>query len=1005
MLPKTGCSLALLTLACSAILPAQVMRFEGQRIVAIEYSPAPTLDPLDLASAQPLHQGDILHARDVAEAIDSLFATGRFQNIAVEADSAGTAGVVIRFVTQPQLFVGGVAVEGKFLTPPDRTALESNGQIGLGMPFREDDVTAAVQRMTRLFQTNGLYEASVEPKIERPGGPNGEAQQVFITFQVRPGKRAKYDMPDIQGAGTLSEATILRVTGWRLPLIHWWRKVSSARTRSGVQKLLARYQKQDRLLARVELEKLDYDEQRRRVTPHLNITPGPKVKITSIEDKVSGRVLKRYVPAFQEHDVDSDLLVEGKRNLHDYLQSQGYFDVDVDFRIQPPENDLETIQYVISKGQRFRLVNLTILGNKYFDQNTIRERMFIAPSAFNLRRGRYSDAFRRRDEASIADLYKANGFRDVKVTTEVVKDFKSKTGDVGVTVSIAEGRQWVVDNLSVDGVAASQRKDVLANLMSVAGQPFSEVSLASDRDAVLTWYYTNGYPDASFKADWHESDTPAHADVHYAVVEGRRQYVRQVVTHGLRTTRQSLIDKTIGLKPGEPISPVQQIQIQKRLYDLGIFARVDTAIENPAGDTSHKFVLYDFEEANRYTVNLGFGAQVARFGKPSSKSLGSPAGTTGFSPEASFSVSRLNFFGRGHTATLHVVYSSIEKSGSLSYQQPRFLNSANRNITYSIVHNEERDVRTFASKRDEGSVQVSQTFSKSLTGMFRFAYRRVSASQIVIPVLLIPQLLQPVRIGMLSSNFVRDRRDNPGNARRGSLNSVDIRLAGKFFGSQRSFGAALVRNATYHRLTKNFVLARQTQFGIIAPFAAPAGLNDQQSVPLPERYFAGGADSLRAFAFNEAGPRDTGAPLVPGGPTSRPTGFPLGGNALFTNNIELRFPLLGENIQGVFFHDMGNVFTSIGNMSLRMKQKNLQDFNYTAHAAGFGIRYQTPVGPIRVDLAYTLNPPSFEGFAGTPQQLLSCDPNDPATLTKAACQVTQQTTGHLQFFFSIGQTF
>jgi outer membrane protein assembly factor BamA len=172
---------------------------------------------------------------------------------------------------------------------------------------------------------------------------------------------------------------------------------------------------------------------------------------------------------------------------------------------------------------------------------------------------------------------------------------------------------------------------------------------------------------------------------------------------------------------------------------------------------------------------------------------------------------------------------------------------------------------------------------------------------------------------------------------------------------------------------------------------------------LPERFFGGGADSLRAFPYNQAGPRDIGAPLVPGGASSAPTGFPLGGNALFFNNVELRYPLIGENIQGVFFHDMGNVFTNLSDMSLRFSQRNLQDFNYTVHAVGVGLRYKTPVGPVRVDLAYSINPPSFDGFNGTPQQLLQCNPNVPSTLPY--CTPSQQSVGHIQFFFSIGQTF
>ena len=133
---------------------------------------------------------------------------------------------------------------------------------------------------------------------------------------------------------------------------------------------------------------------------------------------------------------------------------------------------------------------------------------------------------------------------------------------------------------------------------------------------------------------------------------------------------------------------------------------------------------------------------------------------------------------------------------------------------------------------------------------------------------------------------------------------------------------------------------------------------------MPERFYAGGADSLRAFPFNQAGPRDIGAPLVPGGPSSEPTGFPLGGNALFINNIELRFPFIGQNIQGVFFHDMGNVYHSLGDISFRFHQNNLQDFNYMVHDVGFGIRYRTPVGPIRADFAYSINPPSLRWIFG-----------------------------------------
>jgi outer membrane protein insertion porin family len=981
-------------------LTAQIGQFEGQKIVDVQYSPASTLDPIDLPRFQPLKKGDTLHAEDVSTAIDGLFSTGRFTDVAVEADPAA-GGVIVRFVTKSQYFVGGVNIEGKVALPPNRGELHSNTQFTVGAPFQEEDVAAAVTSMTRLLSSNGLYEARITPQVER----NEQGQQVFITFNIAEGKRAKYEMPVVNGNPKLSNDTILRVTGWRIPIVHWWRQVTDSQTRTGVQRLLAKYQGQERLTAKVELDKLDYDAATRRVRPQLTIDPGPKVKVTAVEAKLSKAVLRRYVPVFQERTVDNDLLVEGKRNLQDYLQGQGYYDVDVDFRVSPPANDLETVEYVISKGERHRVAKVAVAGNKYFDAGTIRERMFIAPAALNLRHGRFSEAFRRKDEENVAELYKANGFRDVKVSVTVDDNFKGKTGDVAVTLNVVEGPQWIVDELTITGMSQVKREEIATQLASAAGQPFADVNLAGDRNSVLTEYFKRGFPLATFKGGWAPGGTPNHVSVVYEINEGEREFVRRVITSGNRITRQSLIDKTITMKPGDPLSPVEETDIQKKFYDLGVFARVDTAIQNPEGASSHKYVLYNFEEANRYTVNVGIGAQIARFGSPSQTSLASPAGSTGFSPEISLEVSRLNFLGLGHTVSLRTLYSNLEKRGSISYLQPRFHDNAGRSISYTLLYDDTLNVRTFASRREEANVQISQQFSKSLTGLFRVAYRRVNVSSVIIPVLLVPQFLQPVRIGIVSANLVQDRRNNSANPSHGMFNTFDLGLASKAFGSQRSFGRALVRNATYYKLSKDIVLARQTQFGVIAPFAAPAGLTAQESVPLPERFFGGGADSLRAFPYNQAGPRDIGAPVVTGGPSSKPTGFPLGGNALFFNNVELRFPLLGENVQGVFFHDMGNVFSSIGNMSFRYTQNNLQDFNYMVHAAGFGVRYRTPVGPVRVDLAYTLNPPSFNGFGGTPAQLLQCNPNaDPAT-QPGFCTPSKQNSGHLQFFFSIGQTF
>ncbi len=977
---------------------AQVAQFENKRITDIQFSPVQPLDPADLARALPFQSGSFLHADDVASAIDNLFKSGRFEDIVVEAEPSGD-GVAIRFVTQLTSFFGGLKVEGYIPNPPNHTQIASATQLTLGAPFRDEDLTKAKDAVQDLLKRNGMYQSTVTPLVTH----DDDSQQVFLTLKIAGKKRAKYEDPLIEGTTILPTKTIVKATGWRLPIVHWWQQVTALRTGMGIQGVLAAYQNKDRLKADVELQKMDYDPATDRVTPTLEITPGPRVKVTALEASVSKRILKRYVPVFEEHAVYNDLLIEGKRNLTDYFQSNGYYDVDVDYRVVPELDDLETIQYVISRGQRYKVAKVTITGNHYFNLDTIRERIYIQPASFTLRRGRYSEAFQRKDQATIADLYRSNGFRDVQVNCAVDRNYNNKSGGIAVQVNIEEGPQWMVDHLTLQGVTQVDQKEIASLLASIAQQPFSEVNLASDRSVVLTYYYQNGFPRATFKAEWAPSGEPYHVNVTYTVVEGDREYVRQVIITGLANTRPRLVNKDITFKPGDPLSPVEQTETQQRLYNLGVFARVDTAIQDPDGDGDHKYLIYNFEEANRYTLGFGFGLQAGRYGLPTSNNLSNPGGSTAVSPLVSVDVNRMNFLGVGQTVGLHLLYSLLERRGSLTYEVPRFLGGRDRTVTFTALYDDSFNVLTFESQREEASVQVSQRFSKSLRGQFQFAFRRVSINNVAIPALLVPQLESPVRIGIMGGNITQDKRDNSADPHKGIFNTLDFGVASSVFASQRSFGRILARNATYHRLTKSIVLARQTQFGVLLPFSVPAGISSQESIPLAERFFGGGPDTLRAFAFDQAGPRDTGAPLVPGGPASSPTGLPLGGNALFYNNVEVRFPLIGSNIGGVLFHDMGNVFSSLGNMSLSFHQANQKDFNYTVQAVGFGIRYKTPLGPLRLDLAYSLNPPSFVGFKGTAQQLLSCNPSQ--MYTSGPCVGVPQTLTHFQFFFSIGQMF
>ncbi len=744
---------------------------------------------------------------------------------------------------------------------------------------------------------------------------------------------------------------------------------------------------------------MDYDEAANRATAHLDIAAGPKISIKALEAKVSKGKLAQMVPVYEEGAVDNDLLTEGARNLTDYFQGKGYPDVDVTFRREPVKDDQEVVNYYIAAGPRRRLVEVGIAGSNYFLDSTLRERMFLRPKSVVLRYGRYSESFRSKDEEAIENLYRANGFRSVKVTSTVENNYKGKESDLAVTFHIAEGPQWRVSKLEVEGANQLSIASLKEKYTSIPGQPFAEVNIASDRNLILQYYYSEGFLSAAFSYQIVPDSDNSTVQLSYRVTEGPREFVRKVVVTGLSRTRPSLISKDIDLKEDEPLSVTRINDINRRLSSLGVFASVNSAIQDPDGRSRYKDVIYDFDEANAYTFNIGLGMEVGQFGGTTT-SLSQSGGAKGASPIVSFDVSRLNFLGRGQTLSVQTKYSSLEQRESLNYIVPRFLGSMNRTVTFSILYDTTQDVQTFSSHREEASVQTSQRFNRASTLLVRFAYRRVSTGSVIIPALLVPTLLQPVRLGILSASYIQDHRDNPADAHRGFWNTIDTGLAGGYFGSQRSFVRVLARNATYTSIGRNLVFARQTQFGAILPFSIAAGTNSFDDIPLPERFYGGGGVSMRGFGDNQAGPRDIGITTELGNPSVNATGFPIGGNALFFNTFELRFPLLGPNISGVLFHDMGNIYTRLGDMSLAYKQPSEGNFNYAVQAPGFGIRYKTPLGPIRVDFSYALNPTTYQGFSTslTTTQLLACG-------TAGNCPVGTQHLSHFNFFFSIGQAF
>ncbi|MBV8820895.1 MAG: BamA/TamA family outer membrane protein, partial [Acidobacteriaceae bacterium] len=577
---------------------------------------------------------------------------------------------------------------------------------------------------------------------------------------------------------------------------------------------------------------------------------------------------------------------------------------------------------------------------------------------------------------AIRDLYQSNGFRDVQVTSRELDNYKGKVGDLAVFIDIEEGPQSFVSKLEITGVSQADRDYLRSVIRCIEGQPYSEANVAADRDSVLEFYFNNGYPKAKFEFTAAPADAANYMGLIYRVDTGAREYVRDVLLNGVQTTRRSLVRNRISVGSGDPLSQTKITESQRRLYDLGVFAKVDTALQNPEGEEPSKYVLFSIEEARRYSYNIGVGAEIARIGGGTT-TLDSPAGSTGFSPRLSLGISRLNFFGLAHTIGLQTQISTLQQRALFTYFAPQFLGNPRLNLQFAGLFEISKDVRTFSARREEGSVQLGRRVSKANTVQFRYTFRKVNilGTPLVTPEL-IPLYSQPVRVGLVGMSFIQDRRDDPTDAHRGVYNTLDFSLANSALGSQTGFGRIVARNATYHRLTRNLTLARTTLFGMIERYA---GLPD---IPLAERFFSGGSSTHRGFPDNQAGPRDL------------ETGFPIGGDALFMNSVELRFPLIGDNIGGVLFNDMGNVYSSVGAINLRWRQRGLSDFDYGVQSFGFGLRYRTPVGPARVDFSLSPNSPRFFGYQGTYTQLIF------GTGMKVVQRINV-----FQFHISLGQAF
>ncbi len=971
-------------------------------------------DLADLQSKLALRPGDKLSAQNIKESLHQLYATGLYRDILAQGlEADGEVTVVFRGV--PQLFLRRLFVRGM---KQDLLAahIQRATRLDLGEPFTTEELDRATANLKEALERNGYYQPHVEVKTVSAGPQH----LVDVIYTVDAGKQAT--------VGTLT------VTGTPGITVPEFRKVAKLKERSKVtsntvpralSRLRKNYQKQDRLEATVRADGETFQPAYTQVDYGFDVTRGPAVRVVVSGAKISSRDVKNLVPVYEEGAVDPDLLDEGDDSLRDHFQKQGYFDAHVTHAVQKPQPDEELITYHVARGLQHKVAAVNITGNRYFDKDIITERLSVSKADTLNRHGIFSQSLLESDVDAIQALYKSNGFADVRVTPAVIDSdvvpggSKGKLAVVRVTYEIHEGVQQRIGKVQLIGAAQIPDTKLLAQMNTRPGEPYSLATLAGDRLQLFDDYYRHGFSQVDLTFEQHpEKDNSNLIDIIVRIHEGNPFYVNRVLISGLHYTKPQVVNKLLEIHPGDPLDRNAISDTQRRLYNLALFNEVDTGIVNSRGAQSKKDVLLNLTEAQRWTYDYGFGFEVQtgtpQKNCPSAASrieLGIPAsfvcnpnGKFGASPRVSFDVSRINLRGRNQTITLQTAYGTLEQLAIMTFNDPKFYGHKTIDFSISGGFVSNQDITTYQASSISASALFTQRPNKANTLIYSMAYRYVyvNPNSLQVSAELIPLLAQPTRVSGPGMTWVHDTRDNPLDATSGWYLSAQEFFAWSGLASQANFNRMDAQESNYYRLNKhNWILARSTRIGLENTYGNPS----YNLIPLPERLYAGGATSHRGFSVNAAGPRDL------------QTGFPVGGSGAFVNSTELRFPpvplpLIGNNLGFALFEDFGNVYQNASDMFpalLRFHQPNVKtcynlvgpegtcNFNYDSQAAGLGLRYKTPVGPIRVDFSYNLNPTVYPVVS------------DPAYMHAILNYNGQPpyvgNSGHFNFFFSIGQSF
>jgi outer membrane protein insertion porin family len=942
-----------LALLCAPSADAEVADYLGKPVTSISLvlDGRETVDPA-LVEIVETRVGAALSMLDVRESITHLFSLGRFDDVRVDASVEGN-GVALRY----QLTALHQIARLEFVGGPGPEALDRPGvdvaqlrravveRYGTSPPLgRINELSIVVGDMLR---ERGYREAVVTPRIE----VDEASPRASLVFTVDPGPRTVVGDVAVAGTPMMSREDFLSELGLVVGA-PYEPEALNTRIASYVDERRGRGYYQARVTPAVT-----FSDDGRLANVALTVDPGPHVSVFFTGDPLPADTREQLVPIEREGSADEDLLEDSSNRIEDYLRGQGYRDAQAPHTREEVAGELR-IAFDVHKGPQYRVGPVEITGGTSMSpplpdlRGSLRTRTGEA----------YSDANLDADVTALESLYRERGFAGVRVQADVRPQTAAAGAaeiPVAVSILITEGVRTVVGSVRIEGNTSVPEAALLGAISLQPGVPYHDSQLRRDIDAVQLEYANRGYRTATVQAQPGFSEDRAQANLVFIVREGPQVFVDHVIISGNVRTSAETIERELQLKPGDPLSLEAAYESQRRLAALQLFRRAPQLTEIEHGDETRRDLLVTVEEAAPTTLGFGGGIE-GRLRVVDSAIEGNPAEQKfELAPRAFVDIGRRNLFGTNRSVSLfgsislhpgrlssssRVGYEFTEYRVLGTFREPRLFDTGVDGIISGTIEQQIRS--SFNLARRSVSAQASRRITRNVGVSGAYQLQRTQLLDVVVNPAdqpLIDRVFLQVRLSSFSIQTFYDTRDDPVDARRGEYFSANTQVAARRIGSEVGFAKSFFTAQLFRPLrgAGGSVVAAQARLGIATGFprevvqivdGEPVA-ETTRDLPEPERFFAGGDTTVRGFALDTLGR-----------PETLKDGFPIGGNAETIFNLEFRGPVYG-GVQGVGFVDTGNVFPRASDIDLGLLRT----------AVGFGVRYRSPVGPIRFDVGFKVD--------------------------------------------------